>query len=76
MYTYLYLYIYLLIDKIDRYLNIYTYMYFEIGRSTKRFLVFFNLFILFLHSCMFPACCFRQRTYMAQDLVNGELNET
>ena len=37
------------------------------GRSTKRF-VFFELiylFILFLHTCMFPACCFRQRIYMA-----------
>ena len=26
--------------------------------------------------CMFPACCFRQKTYMAQGLVNGVLNET
>ena len=26
--------------------------------------------------CMFPDCCFRQRTYMAQGLVNGVLNET
>ena len=45
--------------------------------STKR-LVFFefnDLFILFLHTCMFPACCFRQRRYMAQRLVNGVLNE-
>ena len=26
--------------------------------------------------CMFPACCFHQRTYMAQGLVNGVFNET
>ena len=47
------------------------------SRSTKRF-VFFKIysFILFLHTCMFPACCFRQRTYMAQGLVNRVLNET
>ena len=34
------------------------------------------LFILFLHTYMFPACCFHQRTYMAQGDVNGALNET
>ena len=41
-----------------------------------RDLYFFNLFILFLHTCMFPGCCFRQRTNMAEGLVNGVLNET
>ena len=43
-----------------------------------RDLYFFRiyLFILFLHTCIFPACCFRQRTYMAQGLINGILNET
>ena len=25
---------------------------------------------------MFPTCCFRQRTYVAQDYVNGVLNDT
>ena len=45
------------------------------SRSTKRF-VFIYLFILFLHTCMFTACCFRQRTYMAIGLGNGTLNET
>ena len=25
---------------------------------------------------MFPACCFRQRTCVAQGLLNGVLNET
>ena len=47
------------------------------NRSMKRF-VFFRiyLFILFLHTCMFKASCFHQRTYMAQGLVNGVLNET
>ena len=38
------------------------------SRSTNRFVLIWGiyLFILFLHMCMFPACCFRQRTYMAQ----------
>ena len=45
--------------------------------STKRFLFFaIYLFISILHTCMFPACCFRQRTYITQGLVNGVLNET
>ena len=35
----------------------------------RRDLYFLNLFILFLHACMLPACCFRQRTYMSQSLV-------
>ena len=26
--------------------------------------------------CMFPACSFHQRTYVAQGYVNGILNET
>ena len=48
--------------------------YFKMSRSTKRF-VFFRtyLFILFLYTYMFSACRFRQRTYMAQGLVNGVL---
>ena len=25
---------------------------------------------------MFPACCFRERTYVAQGLANGVFNET
>ena len=35
----------------------------------KSFFLFFknDLFILFLHTRMFPACRFRLRTYMAQD---------
>ena len=43
-------------------------------RRSKKDLYFFK-FILFLHTCymcMFPACCFRQRAYMAQSLVNGK----
>ena len=56
-----------------------TEIYFKIGRSMKRF-VFFE-FIHFeltnvLYMCMFPACCFRQRTYVAQSLLNGVLSET
>ena len=55
-----------------------THIYIKIGGSTKRFVFFefIHLFILFLHTCMFPACCFRQRTYMPQSLVNGVLNVT
>ena len=45
--------------------------------STKRFLFFRTyLFILFLHTCMFPAWCFRLRTCMAQSLVNEVFNDT
>ena len=50
-----------------------------VGSSTKRFVFFLGfiyLIILFLHTCMFPACCFRQRTYMAQGLVNGVFNSS
>ena len=41
----------------------------------------FHEFIYFvltyvLYMCMFPACCFHQRTYVAQSLVNGVLNDT
>ena len=47
------------------------FKYFKM-RSTKRFVfLFIYLFILFLHTCMFPAWCFRQRTFMPQGLVNG-----
>ena len=54
-------------------------IYFKIGRSTKRFVFFeFIYFVLtyILYICMFPACCFRQRTYVAQSFFNGVLNET
>ena len=45
--------------------------------STNRFVSFkIYLFISCLHTCMFPAYCFRQRTYMAEGDVNGLLNET
>ena len=46
--------------------------------STKRFVFFkFIYFVLtyVLYICMFPARCFRQRTYVAQGLVNGVLHE-
>ena len=53
-------------------------IYIKIGRSTKRLVYFeFIYFVLtyVLYVCMFPACCFRQRTYVAQGLVNGVLIE-
>ena len=46
------------------------------NRSTKRFVFFKELFIYLLHICMFPACCFRQRTYVTQGHVNRAPNET
>ena len=48
------------------------------SRYTKRlvFLEFIYLFILFLHTCAFPACCFRQRICIAQGLINGVFNLT
>ena len=54
-------------------------IYFKIGRSSKRFVSFeFIYFVLvyMLYMRMFLACCFRQRAYVAQGLVNGVLNET
>ena len=63
-----YIYVYILVfEHFHHYIYIYIYIYSKIGRSTKRF-VFFEfiyLLILFLHTCMFPACCFCQKTYMA-----------
>ena len=52
------------------------YIYFKIGRSMKR-LVFFKFIYLF---CSYILVCFQLvafvRTYMAEGLVNGVLNET
>ena len=47
--------------------------------SSKRFVFFeFINFVLthVLYICVFSACFFHQKTYMAQDLVNGVFNET
>ena len=56
-----------------------THIYiFKIGRSTKRFVFFeFIYFVLTyeLYICMFPACCFHQKTCVAQGFFNGVLNE-
>ena len=41
------------------------------NRSTKRLVIFKELFISFLHTCIFSAFCFRQRTYMALSHMNG-----
>ena len=54
-------------------------LYFKMGRSTKRFVLFeFIYFVLIyvLYLCMFPACCCRLRTCLAQGLFNWVLNET
>ena len=47
--------------------------------SAKSFVFFEFISIVFtyvLYMCMFPACCFLQRTYVAQGIVNRVLNET
>ena len=33
------------------------------NRSTKTFVFLKELIISFLHTCMFPTCCFRQKTF-------------
>ena len=45
------------------YIYIYIYIYIKISRSAKKFIFyeFIYLSILFLHTCMFPPCCFRQK---------------
>ena len=40
------------------------------------FLGFIYLFTSFLNASLFPACCFRQRIYIAQAFVNVVFNET
>ena len=57
-------------------IDIYIYIY--IIQDPRRDSYFFriHLFILFLHTCMFPSAHFCQRTCMAQGLVNGIFNET
>ena len=53
-------------------------IYSKRGRSTKRFVFFeFIYFVLtfVLYMCMFTACCFRQRTCVAQGNFDGVLNE-
>ena len=54
---------------------IYIYIYILKWIGPRKDLYFLKIF-LFLHRCMFPAYCFRQRTYMAQDFVSGVINET
>ena len=55
---------------------IYMYILKWVGPQRDIYFLRIYSFILFLHTCMFPACCFCQRRYMAQGLINGVLNET
>ena len=76
--TYIYIYIYIYINVCWR-TKERIKIYFKIGRSTKtlvffKFIYFILTYVLYMY--MFPVCCFRQRTYMAQGLVNGVLNKT
>ena len=89
IYIYIYqkgIYIYIYIYR-DIHIYIYIYIYFKIRWSIERFVFFeFIYFVLtyvlctcityMLYICMIPACCFRQRTCVAQGLLNGVLNET
>ena len=51
--------------------------YFKMNKSTKMFLLYYNLFIHFLLTYVFlSASSFRQKTYMAHGLMNGVLNKT
>ena len=53
--------------------------YILIGKSTKRFVFFEFIYLVLtyvLYICMFPACCFRQRTCVAQGFLKRVLNET
>ena len=77
IYTYIYIYIYIYIcKKISSFFFVEgpkreKSKYFKMNKSTKRFVFFKELFILFLHTCMFPACCFDQRKYVVQGHLNG-----
>ena len=81
----------ILFMSLKKYLSMYKYIYvknfFIVGPKRKnifnwidpwRDLYFLEnyLFISSLHTWMFPTCCFRQRTYVAQGHGNGALNET
>ena len=60
---------------------IYIYIYREREREKERErerFIFCKIYLSnsFLHTCVFPACRFRQRTYTIQGLVNGVLTET
>ena len=45
-------------------------------RRDLHFLKFIHFVLTYvLYMCMFPACCFRQRTYVAEGLGNGVLND-
>ena len=90
IYVYIYIFIHICIC-IWIYIPIYIYMYggcrgkeqiriyLKIRRSTRRFVFFEFIYLVLayvLYICMFPACCFRQRTYVAQCFFNGAHNET
>ena len=61
-----------------KYIYIYIYIYIFQNGKVHEVICIFRIYLvsLFSHTCMFPAYCFRQRTYMAQGVVNGILNET
>ena len=60
----------------DIYIYIYIYIYFHMNRSTEWFVFLKESFISFLHTCMFPACGFCERTYVAQGHLHEAPNET
>ena len=60
IYIYIYIYIYICVCVC---VCVCVYVYFKMNRFTKRFIFFKELLISFLNTCLFPACCFRQRTF-------------
>ena len=77
------------LKSIDQYIYIYIYIYRGVQRNNKNifhnslvheeicnFLSIYFVFTHVLYMCMFPACCFHQRTYVAQGFGNLSLIET
>ena len=73
IYTYIYIYIYkFFVVGTKGETNILK----QAGPQSDMYFLRIYLFILFLHRCIFPACCFCQTKYMAQGLAIGVLSET
>ena len=71
LFLYIYIYIYIYIN----FNIIYIYILKWVGPRRDLYFLRVYLFVVILHTCMFPAWCFCQRTCMTQSLVNGVFNE-
>ena len=65
-------------NNIDIFCSIkYIYIYRKVHDEICIFWIYlFCSYTRVIYMSMFPACCFRQRTCVAQSLLNGVLNET